>query len=439
MNRIETREMTNPMIPLLKRGPSQGSTISSISQNCADFGSLGDDFDEGKMSLPSARTSKQLKSKISSKNVCNDDLNISPNERRRGLNISVPFCDLNNVSLSFSTKSDSELPQNGKNCFELKPNEVRVVEDSTWNIEVERVAVLVSKGLSDGYYPTLAEGCSSGAYYMRGPRGKLCAVFKPMDEEAGGLNTPHSESTVSFKVGVHTGDGALRECLAYLIDQGYAGVPPTSIAQMNLNGVIKTGSLQVYVDHECTSEDIGPSLFSKSDVQKIAALDIRLLNQDRHIGNILVKNVNGLKKLIPIDHGYCIPHYSSIGEADFSWMLWPQVKEPINDDLAKHIKNIDSESEANELSLSLPLLPQECIITLRIGTLLLKLGLENELSLFQIGSMIVRKDFNLPSDLEKVVERVAKELDEEVVWFTDRFVKRLETPLRELVLGASSP
>jgi hypothetical protein len=41
----------------------------------------------------------------------------------------------------------------------------------------------------------------------------------------------------------------------------------------------KTGSLQVYVHHDCSAEDLGPSLFALDDVHCIAMLDIRLCNQ----------------------------------------------------------------------------------------------------------------------------------------------------------------
>src|SRR3989338_1680909 len=41
--------------------------------------------------------------------------------------------------------------------------------------------------------------------------------------------------------------------------------------------------------------------------RQIGVLDIRLLNLDRHLGNILVtKESNGVFNLVPIDHGYVI-------------------------------------------------------------------------------------------------------------------------------------
>lgn len=49
------------------------------------------------------------------------------------------------------------------------------------------------------------------------------------------------------------------------------------------------------------------------EVHKIAVLDMRLANADRHGGNILIrKDDNGQIELIPIDHGYCLPESVSI-------------------------------------------------------------------------------------------------------------------------------
>eukprot|EP00948_MAST-09A_sp_MAST-9A-sp1_P002395 g2395.t1 len=54
---------------------------------------------------------------------------------------------------------------------------------------------------------------------------------------------------------------------------------------------VKVGSLQLYVPHECSAEDVGRSvnnLFPEHEVHKIGILDLHLLNLDRHEGNILV-------------------------------------------------------------------------------------------------------------------------------------------------------
>ena len=53
--------------------------------------------------------------------------------------------------------------------------------------------------------------------------------------------------------------------------------------------VPKLASLQQYVRHDGDAADAGASRFSVRDVHAIGILDIRLLNSDRHAGNLLVR------------------------------------------------------------------------------------------------------------------------------------------------------
>jgi hypothetical protein len=97
----------------------------------------------------------------------------------------------------------------------------------------------------------------------------------------------------------------------------------------------KVGSFQLFASHDCTAEDIGASMFPADLVHRIAVLDIRLCNTDRHPGNILVRRgkqaqAGGggggsgararqpVEGLIPIDHGYALP--GDVGEASFEWL-----------------------------------------------------------------------------------------------------------------------
>ena len=72
--------------------------------------------------------------------------------------------------------------------------------------------------------------------------------------------------------------------------------------------VAKVGSLQQFVTAVSNCEDMGPSRFAAPEVHKIAVLDMRLVNADRNGANILVqKEGSDDYRLIPIDHGYCLP------------------------------------------------------------------------------------------------------------------------------------
>jgi hypothetical protein len=50
----------------------------------------------------------------------------------------------------------------------------------------------------------------------------------------------------------------------------------------------KTGSLQQFINSSSLFDDYGFGAFSDYEIQKIALFDMRILNCDRHGGNILV-------------------------------------------------------------------------------------------------------------------------------------------------------
>lgn len=199
-------------------------------------------------------------------------------------------------------------------------------------------------GLEKGNVPVRSSEGSGGAYFMHGKSGqKYVAVFKPIDEEPMAVNNPQglplSLDGEGLKRGTRVGEGALREVAAYLLDHpiggrqsflhsgtGFAGVPPTVMARCLHEGFnhpegftsapknIKIGSLQMFMENIGTCEDMGPRAFPLEDVHKIAVLDIRLANADRHGGNILVckEGEEHRIRLVPIDHGYCLPENVSL-------------------------------------------------------------------------------------------------------------------------------
>lgn len=139
------------------------------------------------------------------------------------------------------------------------------------------------------------------------------AVFKPHDEESLPLEFTFTGPVPlgkEIKPGLLYGEGYLKEIAAYLLDhEHFHGVPATALFHWSHplfyhnDLVSKTGSLQRYVTHLCTSEDMGWSLFPVEEVHKIGILDCRILNTDRHMGNILVvKSGSTSYRLVPIDH-----------------------------------------------------------------------------------------------------------------------------------------
>ena len=240
--------------------------------------------------------------------------------------------------------------------------------------------------------PELTKDGSGGAYLIRSARGKKIAVFKPCDEEPGSSHNPRPKSEQGYvepKLGFVPGESAAREVAAYVLDRAnFADVPPTTIANLALTSgaAPQRGSLQKFVPHEKESWDIGPGVFIREEVHAIALLDLRLLNADRHGGNMLLSysfsettsnDVNeeeaeegASPHLTPIDHGFCLPAFPFIGDSWFEWISWPQCHEPLSRAAKNYIANIDVEADVHDI-ISLGL-PDECATTLRIGTMLVQ-------------------------------------------------------------------
>ena len=195
--------------------------------------------------------------------------------------------------------------------------------------------------------------------------------------------------------------------------------------QQNGDSEIKIGSFQEFVRHDAIVEDLSPSLFTTKQVQKIALLDLRLLNSDRNGGNILVRkravghhtpkgsgfSNSGLYEyeLIPIDHGYCLPETICIDDSlNLCWYEWRQIKEPMDPDIVNYINSLDAEKDADLLRQQLGL-KEAALDNLRITTLLLKLGAAAQLTLYDLAQIVVREVSDAPSELERV-KSAAEEL-----------------------------
>lgn len=65
-----------------------------------------------------------------------------------------------------------------------------------------------------------------------------------------------------------------------------------------------------------------------ASVHQIGILDIRIANEDRHGGNLLLdfNSSDGAPRLVPIDHEFTLPPWSALGNATFCWSTWPQVR-----------------------------------------------------------------------------------------------------------------
>lgn len=275
-------------------------------------------------------------------------------------------------------------------------------------------------GLERGNQPIRSTEGSGGVYFMPHFLGDAyISVFKPIDEEPMAVNNPRglplSLDGEGLKKGTKVGEGALREVAAYLLDKGFAGVPPTTMVKCLHKGFncpegydfsfekIKIGSLQMFVENSGSCEDMGPNAFPVDEVHKISILDIRLANADRHAGNILFRSggEDGRIVLIPIDHGYCIPE--NFEDCTFEWLYWPQARQPYSPDTIAYIKSLDPEQDIQLLRSHGWDLPLECARTLQISTMLLQKGAKRWLTPFAIGSIMCRETLKDESVIEKIV------------------------------------
>lgn len=68
----------------------------------------------------------------------------------------------------------------------------------------------------------MTEYGTGGTYLLRGKQKQTLAVFKPIDEEAFAPNNPRDHigpfGHKTFRAGVLSGEAAIREVAAYLID-----------------------------------------------------------------------------------------------------------------------------------------------------------------------------------------------------------------------------
>lgn len=317
--------------------------------------------------------------------------------------------------------------------------------------------------------------CTGGVYFLKASSGEKIAVFKPNDEEQGMPSNPKGHSgngEEGLRPFFRPGQGYIRETAAYLMDyKNFCQVPPTTIVHCEhscfyypamQNGLkqrmyLKVGSLQSFVHAGDTFEDISPSLIGTLELQKIALLDIRLLNCDRNSSNILAIRKaapntfhNGTRcrrdsrssstgsytsdeygmmscediefnpfqedevpsttsapvdmfELIPIDHGYCIPSRLQIDELDWIWFYCPQIAREVDPEIRRYVASLDIEQMMRDLEEQLKIDVNSCFL-LRLAHCVLVTGIAAGLTLFDIAQIVARTNEDHPSPLEKVIK-----------------------------------
>ena len=320
------------------------------------------------------------------------------------------------------------------------------------------------KGIESGLSPVLALDGTGGTYFLRDASKKFVACFKPADEEPFCRNNPKGfVSGAAMRAGVRPGEAHYREVAAFLADGGgWFGVPPTGLVEARhtafRNGgppQRKAGSLQAFVPHDEVVGDMCPHSLPAAEVHRIAVLDILLCNTDRNDANLLVVHAHKAKvprggrlphaasleaehsssgedspppppktaraasegpptpprrrdyaraRLVPIDHGYCLPERLEVGWCDWVWLEWPQLKAPLAPEDRRRVLELDPFALAARLRAALPL-RESALRNMVAAGLLLREGVRCGLSLYDIANIVARQDLDEPSELEAILER----------------------------------
>ncbi|KAG8383002.1 hypothetical protein BUALT_Bualt05G0138500 [Buddleja alternifolia] len=321
---------------------------------------------------------------------------------------------------------------------------IEILGNSTRFAKTKQLVKEIVKGIKNGVDPILAKGGLGGAYYFRNVRGESVAIVKPTDEEPFAPNNPKgfigkALGQPGLKRSVRVGETGFREVAAYLLDYDhFANVPPTALVKIThsifnvndgVNGnkpqnnkrlVSKIASFQQFIPHDFDASDHGTSSFPVSAVHRIGILDIRILNTDRHAGNLLVRKLDGVGQfgqveLIPIDHGLCLPE--SLEDPYFEWIHWPQASIPFSDDELEYIANLDPFRDSEMLRSELPMVRDACLRVLFLCTIFLKEAAAYGLCLAEIGEMMTREfrsGEEEPSELEFICIEARRLVAEEM-------------------------
>ncbi|KAJ4879752.1 Phosphatidylinositol 4-kinase gamma 5 [Raphanus sativus] len=295
---------------------------------------------------------------------------------------------------------------------------------------LRQMAKDITKALKRGVEPVAVHSGLGGVYFFKNVRGESVAIVKPTDEEPFAPNNPKgfvgkALGQPGLKRSVRVGETGYREVAAYLLDKdGFARVPPTALVKIshsvfNVNGGVKGGSskrmekmlvskiasLQQFVSHDYDASEHGTSSFPVSAVHRVGILDVRILNTDRHSGNLLVRKLGmfGQVELIPIDHGLSLPE--TMEDPYFEWIHWPQASIPFSEEEVKYIASLDPFEDCEMLRRELPMVREGSLRVLVLCTVLLKEAAAYGLCLAEIGEMMtreVRPGDEEPSEIEVV-------------------------------------
>ncbi|KAI4339610.1 hypothetical protein MLD38_024529 [Melastoma candidum] len=340
--------------------------------------------------------------------VLKNDLNVIRND-------SPLLLAKNSMHRSVSTPCLSPSGRDLQHKDHSGPIEILSFSDHSFesNLFIEEIV----KAMKNGMEPIPVFRGLGGAYYLRNSGSENVAIVKPTDEEPYAPNNPKgfvgkALGQPGLKRSVRVGETGFREVAAYLLDHDhFAKVPFTVLVKIthsifNVNNEVgskkrrgtkqisKIASLQQYIPHDFDASDHGTSSFPVSAVHRIGILDVRILNTDRHAGNLLVRKIDGVARLpevelIPIDHGLCLPE--CFEDPYFEWIHWQQASIPFSEDELHYIAHLDPVRDCEKLRMELPVIREACLRVLVVCTIFLKEAAAFGLCLSEIGEMMSRE------------------------------------------------
>ncbi|PXF48629.1 Phosphatidylinositol 4-kinase gamma 4 [Gracilariopsis chorda] len=336
------------------------------------------------------------------------------------------------------------------------------VDEEATDIEMSPTTIPLAYSAGSPGIPSDLDFSLGPAFGVTSPNPRSPGVGHTFARTASLSSDSEFDSRFSRASGFYPGEGAYKEVAAYLLDHDrFARVPQTALAMCNFSSEIpeknvnehnapsrrsfssdtgepyyseedfvvdgdsvpgaeeeeeedgshlrtKMGAFQVYVENVGDADDYGPGVFDRDQVHRIAILDVRTLNHDRHGGNILVTRSNSSNRrydLVPIDHGYILPDVVQSVPWPV-WMDWPMIREPLSERAKAYIGCLDADSEAHILYEELDgKLRGGSLRALKVATMLLQKGVAAGLTLYDIGLLIYtrREDPYSKSELEKIM------------------------------------
>lgn len=275
-------------------------------------------------------------------------------------------------------------------------------------------------------------GNVSQVYKLFDSNSSPTSIFKPYES----LFKDRKEGDLALSTVKH----CYNEVTAYRFDQlthtgQRAGVPetrhvklPAKVLSPAGTGTVR-GSLQKFQLNSESCEDYGPSLFAVQDVHNIGLLDLKILNCDRHAGNILFDSTR--KALTPIDHALSFPEIElstpdsegailsrDLSEStlflkniSFDWLLFPQAKQPFTQETLNAIKDIDMEEHMKVMTKMGMNMRQKLAVFSGL-TLLKEASLNQNKTLYEIGCLVQRQRTRKTlSTLEELVNQTLTQCD----------------------------